>query len=144
MNQPHSPAAGQDPRGEDTNGPTDPALSPTDIVSAKAKYFIEDICNQTLNELGQLRDQIDEAMRAIRARQEKAYETILEFAEDTNAAIAMKDVVSDAMAHLQSRLAKSPPPAAGAVPPTVTQHPPSVPQALAARRPPPFPPRAVR
>lgn len=107
------------PQGEETNGAVDPAPKPVNIISERAQRFVSDISNATLDELRQLRDQIDDAMRIITKRRDKCFDSIMDFAEDTNAAVAMKNVVGEAMEKLQDRLAQTvedPPPPTVSVP----------------------------
>lgn len=109
-------SSASDPRGETEAGLVDPAPKPVLLVSERAERFVADISNATLDELRQLRDQIDEAMRAIQKRRDGCLDTIMAFAEDTNAAVEMKNVVSDAMVRLQDRLKDG-----EKVPPTITR-----------------------
>lgn len=81
-----------------------PAPSPIDLLSERAERLTNDVVNETLLELSALRDQLDDTIKRLQARQASQIEGFRRLAADTRATIDFKNVVAENLEKLQRKL----------------------------------------
>ncbi len=82
----------------------DPAPDPVELASNRASELANNISSSALDQLRQARDDIDNLMRSIKARQEAVASDIVALAQFATDAIQAKLVISDGIQRLSERI----------------------------------------
>lgn len=89
------------------NEQTDPAPSAPAIAEERAQQLLTNISSQTLGELRDLRDQLDDLMRDMNERRDMIREAIRSHAEFAASAIAAKSIISESIAKMRVEFDRS-------------------------------------
>lgn len=101
------------------NDTADPAPEATVLPTERAQQIVRNISATTLDELAKLRDELDDLMRAVRAREETVARVLEEHAGFAQEAIRCKLVIADSIVTLRKSFENGAPPLR--IAPTVTQ-----------------------
>lgn len=88
--------------------PSDPAPSAVDISHERVRRLSEDMAVQSLTELRELREQIDDVMRAITARRDDIAERIQRQADLSTNVAALKSIIVENLTKLKLQIAEEP------------------------------------
>jgi hypothetical protein len=86
----------------------DPAPDPVDVARDRTTELVNNMSRSALDQLRQMRDQADDLMRAITARDDAIKAQIVEQAVFVADAIAAKVIITDALLKLQGKFQPAP------------------------------------
>jgi|SRR5262245_23616421 len=84
----------------DQNG--DPAPDPVVLPTERARTIVRNISATTLDELARLRDQLDDLMRAVQAREEQVQIVFQQYADFSQSAVECKQIIADSIHRLRA------------------------------------------
>jgi ABC-type transporter Mla subunit MlaD len=82
----------------------DPAIPAAEIARTRAQQLVGNISGASIERLSQMRDQLDDLMRAVRARDEKITDIIAEHAAFADQSIKVVAVVGETLSKLVSEM----------------------------------------
>lgn len=88
----------------------DPLPSRSSQNGNRARHFVEEISNQALNQLGELRDQIDDLCRQITAKQDELTADIEQHIQFATTAIKAKLAIAEGVEQVASYFPPKPKP----------------------------------
>lgn len=98
---------------------SDPAPTPIELIAERAERVADDISNKAISELRELRDQIDDTIRALQARTTNIAQGIQELAGLAGEAMAVKQICVEAFVKVTNDI-KADVAALPATPPVIT------------------------